>query len=676
MDNYQLRFRQVHLDFHTSEHIGEVGLEFDAEAFAETLERAHVDSVTCFARCHHGWLYYDSKRFPDLVHPQLKTKDLLRAQIEACHRKNIRVPIYLTVQWDHKVAREHPEWLIVDEKGATVGGSVFEPGFYHSLCVNTPYRDYLKEITADVCMSLPVDGLFFDIVYSDPCCCQYCQAKMAAKGLEPSNMEHRKQFSDETMREFMRDMSAFVRSYQKECSLFYNRSHVGIFQRDVVAQHSHFELESLPSGGWGYMHFPVTIRYARTLGLDCLGQTGKFHTEWGDFHSFKNKEALAYECYRMLSFNAKCMIGDQMEPAHKLSELVYERIGEVYGQIEQREPWLQGATPVTEIAVLNPEEFGEEMMPAIIGVTRMLEEGGHQFDIIDSRQNFCPYKLLVLPDHIPVSDDFAKKLSAYVEAGGSVIASYESGLNAEQTSVSWACLGIKLLESITRTEAGNPARGQKYERNNYADYLLPQGTIAKGLHETEYVMYMKGMEVEVMPGSEVLANAILPYFNRTYKHFCSHLQAPSSGQAGYRGIVKNGTVIYFAHPIFSQYDQNAPSWCKKLFLNAVEMLLPEPLVKHEGPSSMLVTLNEQKEQRRYLLHLLHYIPQRKSKDIDIIEDVIPIHQLKISVKLPKEIHCITCVPEGETLTFDKRTGRVDFTVPVIKGYQIIELAYL
>ena len=54
-----LRCRQVHLDFHTSPHIEGVGAAFDPDHFAATLAAAHVDSVTCFARCHHGWIYYD-----------------------------------------------------------------------------------------------------------------------------------------------------------------------------------------------------------------------------------------------------------------------------------------------------------------------------------------------------------------------------------------------------------------------------------------------------------------------------------------------------------------------------------------------------------------------------------------------------------------------------------------
>jgi hypothetical protein len=47
-----LRYRQIHLDFHTSEHIPNVGAAFDPETFVATLKAAHVDSITVFAKCH------------------------------------------------------------------------------------------------------------------------------------------------------------------------------------------------------------------------------------------------------------------------------------------------------------------------------------------------------------------------------------------------------------------------------------------------------------------------------------------------------------------------------------------------------------------------------------------------------------------------------------------------
>ena len=35
------------------------------------------------------------------------------------------------------------------------------------------------------------------------------------------------------------------------------------------------------------------------------------------------------------------------------------------------------------------------------------------------------------------------------------------------------------------------------------------------------------------------------------------------------------------------------------------------------------------------MHLLHYIPERRSQDIDIIEDVIPLYDVKVSIKVPE-----------------------------------------
>ena len=49
-----MRLRQVHLDFHTGEHIPDVGREFNKEQFQEALKVGHVDSITAFSLCHYG----------------------------------------------------------------------------------------------------------------------------------------------------------------------------------------------------------------------------------------------------------------------------------------------------------------------------------------------------------------------------------------------------------------------------------------------------------------------------------------------------------------------------------------------------------------------------------------------------------------------------------------------
>jgi hypothetical protein len=638
LSNSELRFRQIHLDFHTSGHILGIGSEFDPEEFAATLERARVDSITCFARCHHGWIYFDTTSFRERRHPHL-SRNLLKEQIEACHARDIRVPIYVTVQWDHLTSNEHPEWRVVSADGRVVGTPPYEAGFYRKLCLNSPYLDFLKAHTQEILESLQTDGLFFDIVQPVECSCKFCRTKMEAEGLEPSDSAARQRFGLETI--------------------------------------NHFKLETLPSGGWGYMYFPVTMHYARTLGLECLGQTGKFHTSWGDFHSFKNLAALQYECFRMLAMGAKCMIDDQLHPVGRIDQDVYDLIGEVYAEVEKKEPWCEGAKAVTEIAVLHPEEFigkgHRNLPPAIQGVTRMREEGGHQFDVVDTASNLGDYKVVVLPDYITVSPALVERLEAYVDNGGAVIASFASGLDATENGFALKSLGLRLQGEGVRDLEGRLVRGRHFAHHDFCDYVLPKEEIAQGLRKTEHAMYMRGMEVAAEPGSEVLADTVLPYFDRTYRHFCSHRQTPSSGRIGNPAIVRNGSTIYFSHPIFSQYEHNAPRWCKALFLNALDLLLPEPLVRHDGPTTMQVTINEQDREDRWILHLLHYIPERRGQDFGVLEDVIPLYDVRLSVRVPEKVEEVVRVPEDKLLDFEQKDGRVELVLPRLDGHQMIAL---
>jgi hypothetical protein len=77
-------------------------------------------------------------------------------------------------------------------------------------------------------------------------------------------------------------------------------------------------------------------------------------------------------------------------------------------------------------------------------------------------------------------------------------------------------------------------------------------------------------------------------------------------------VIKNGRTIYFANPIFSEYNAFAPRWEKQLFLTALGLLLPDPLVWHAGPTTLQVTVNEQPDERRWIVHLRHRLHNHMS----------------------------------------------------------------
>ena len=511
---------------------------------------------------------------------------------------------------------------------------------------------------------------------------------MAAQGLDAAKPAKRMVYARALMEEFTGDMSAFVRGFNPECTIYYNSGGIAPGYHAHLGAFSHLEFDVLPSASsGGYIAFPVRARFDRTLGLECMGMTGKFHRGWGDVHTLKNQPALEYECFQLLALNCKCSIGDQMHPRGVLEPQTYDLIGRVYSQVAAKEPWCAGAEPLCDLGVLSTEEFagGRNSM---VGAVRLLTECGQQFNILDTASDFTAYRALLLPDRIPVDAGLRAKLQAYAAAGGTLIASFESGLTPRQDGFALPELGVSLRGDGPLAPDGRLARAARlfptdwgieefsdYCEVDYADYLRPRPALAQGLEPIEYAMYTKGVEVLAGADSEVLADVILPYYYRTWQHFCSHQQAPSSGQVDAPGIVKHGNHLYFSHAIFELYADFAPRWIKQAFRNALDMVLPRPLLRFSGPSALEALLNSQPAQRRWVLHLLYYLPERRANKMEIIEDVLPVEQLHLSIRKDHPVTAVHLVPAGQALPFTEVDGRIDFTLPRLCGHQMIDITW-
>ncbi|HEY0867522.1 MAG TPA: alpha-amylase family protein [Fimbriimonas sp.] len=641
---HELRFRQVHLDFHTSEHIPGIGSDFNPERFVATLKEAAVDSITCFSRCHHGWTYHPSK--VARPHPHL-TCNLLAEQIQACHAADIRVPIYVTVGWDHRMAREHPEWIEVDENGSQVGRKPLGAGWgWYNMDFASPYLDYVVAQTEEVCdmFGNEVDGLFFDILSQRGVHGQWCLQEFARLGWDPANPEHQERMRQHLLVRCTDRLAGAVRAKCPKATIFFNGSHIDPSFRQIERNYTHIEIESLPSGGWGYAHFPMTVRYSRTLGMDYLGMTGKFSESWGHFNSYKNPAALEYECFLMLAQGGKCSIGDQLHPSGRLDDKTYDLIGSVYRQVRDREPWCRGARSVTEIAVVNAEPYGkteDRMDPRNLGAARMLIEGRHQFDFVDDRCDLSGYKVLILPDVIALEGEFAQKVERFVEGGGALIASHRSLLTPHASRLA-------------------PVASQG-DLEFSPDFMRLAG------EETDYVMYERGMKVEAVEGAEVLATIGVPYFNRSWDTFISHAHSPVKEATDLPAIVRKGRAVYFAHPVFTSYARHSMSFYRDAVLKVLAELLPDPLVVAPGPTSLQATMTAQGDRR--IVHLLHYIPERRALNFDVVEDRLPLYDVPVSVL--GTYSGATLQPQGEALEVRHEGGRTKVAVPVVDGHQMV-----
>ncbi|CZT36556.1 Beta-galactosidase trimerisation domain-containing protein [Rhizobium sp. 9140] len=563
---------------------------------------------------------------------------LLRGQIDGLHSVGIKAPVYLSAAWDEQAPQTHPEWRIVSPEG-TLPQSRNEPTGWAFLDFSTPYLDYLCRQVEEVMRSYgDGDGIFLDISFQMPTVSAAARTKMDALGLDGTSPLDRDTFLDRSTEAYYEAVKAAVHRHDPRMPLFFNAGHVRRGQRVHDRRfYSHLELESLPTAGWGYDHFPLSARYVDPIGFDFLGMTGKFHFTWGEVGGYKRPEALVYECGAIIAL--------------------------AYRFVEAREPWCLGSVNRADIGLLSlqsveaPAAGGGSDRDSVAddGASRILLEAGLTFDVLDLDSDFAPYRLLILPDAVPVDEALRLRIERYAEEGGRVLLTGRSGIDPERGFV---------FDLGARWHGTSPMTG--------GDYLLPIAPLqADGIDQPMF-MYQPSERITVTDGLS-LGAIHEPYFDRTPRHFSGHIHAPSRPDASaYHAGVQKGNFIYLAHPVFGIYHQVGAVRMLEMTERAIAFALGgETLISTSLPRAGRVTVRSQPEQARDVIHLLHATPALRGQlweaNIQPIQDITPLFDIAVSLKTASPVSTIRSVPAGDDLSFTEADGTVHFTLPRLDG---------
>lgn len=662
-----LRRRQVHLDFHNSEHIPCIARAFDVDTFVRSLQDAHVDSVTLFALCHHGWSYYPTKT--GAPHPHLERPNLLGEMIDACKVAGIDTPVYISVQWNERLAREHPEWRVYDATNTAQHTTADDKSAlnqlsptWHTLCLNHPELvDHILEMAQEVEQQFAPPGLFFDIVVPRDCVCQACLDSMHAAGLDPQKAADRRTHGATVIDRFKRAVKAQVDAERPGTRVFFNAGHLDKTSAKAYDAYTHFELESLPTGGWGYGHFPLSARYAATLGKPFLGMTGRFHSCWGDFGGYKTEDALVYETSLSSMLGAGCSVGDQLHPSGVMNVEAYDIIGRAYARIEKLEPYLQNAKQITEIGILAAEAFagrdGLHNNASDDGASRILLETNRCFDVLDVAADFAPYPTLIAPDGVEIDDALLEKLRAYRAQGGRLVLALDPRLKKNIAAVE-ALFDIKIDGEFQSTPF--------YIEN------------AEGLPHDPMVVHASANIVDAGDG-EWHGAISASYFNRSYRHFCSHDYSPfdpETSKTTPAAIVKaNSALVTF--PVFRAFRESGMPQLKRYVDGLLSRVAPLQTVKIDGPSNLFSAFNWQENEGRYVLHLLYGVPESRGwsiasgtfpngAPIELIEDIPTLGDMNISVRMDEAPRRVYDALTQKDVAFTYVDGQVNIGLSGLK----------
>jgi hypothetical protein len=650
-------WRKIHLDFHNTQHIGQIGAKFNADEFGDRLLAGNVDSVVVFAKDMHGMFYYPSKYGP--VHPGLSF-DLLGEQVKACRARKIAVYAYYCTTWDHHLANTHKDWLVIKRDGSNYLPKAGQTPGWTALCLaHEPFRQLMDDHTREFVGRYELDGAWFDMAepIGPECFCPECRRQLAADGKDPKDAGAQRAHKNKLFLDWHQRMRDLVRTARPGCQVDFNDIGLAcVSQRAPLLDN--IDIEALPTGaGWGYFYAPMQMRYQRTFGLPIYGMTGRFVTSWADFGGLKLPQQLDVELASIVANTARCDIGDQMPPTGRLDPAVYHVIGKSYGRIKALEPYLEGAAPVNEAAMLIPAvPFDRLRDEYLYGMTKLMLESRLQFDVVEPGQAWERYGLVVLPDGFRPDAATVERLHAFVAQGGALIVCHEAGLVAG-VATEW-------LERYGLTYAGpspfTPA------------YLVPQAKFTGDIPDYEYALYEGSAQWQAAAPAVSLAALGEPKFQRTAEHFTSHRQTPFDHLTAYTALARSGRVGLVAFPIGQSYYRNGYWVYRAAFEHLLGEVLPTRLIHTNAQLSTELTVTHQPVQKRYLIHVINYSPLRKAPPHpEFHEDPIPLTDVTVRLNLPLKVKSARALVAGEKLRARTDHNGVEVTLARVPISEVI-----
>ena len=639
----------------------------------------------------------------------LKDRDLVAELCAACRAEKMRFVGYIWALYDEPAWRAHPDWRIVNSAGVPIG-SPNDP----AVCCNSPYRDLVRNRLVELARNYPdLHGIFFDMFYwsRSGCYCPYCRAKFKAQtGQEPPPKEdfdsplwrQWQDFQQRSIEETMGDWRAAVRQVRPDFALLANSWNGWIFHDPGngissvrVADNLDGTLEETGwywgAGGESFFGFPQRWPFM-DLYLRCIGDNAArpdrclaHMWEAGNVPPALNgplptEEVLA-RVATMVSFGVHPWPYFRRGP---------QGMKPVFDFIKAREPWLQGAKLAPWCALVVSERtqnwYGRAQpipryLESIHGILRCLWERHLPVEIITDedleRGDLSPYSVVMLENTACLSDKAAQRLRDYVNAGGGLVADYQSALYDEggQKRPDFALgdlFGAQYAGenqrdgSLLPREPANPllsTETAKLLQANVDDITgAPQGGVQ-----------FSGDSVYVTPASPA---SPAPPTKFPVRFWCTpEGKKPTESTGLIARWQGKGRVVYLPLSL-----GKAAYWCNFAYLDglAADALRwaarSKPPVEVVAPRTIIAV--PQRQGSRTIVHLLNDFSSFgraevvKGDSIALRQEVLPVRGIRVTFR-DLSLKRFTLQPAGTRLTPTKGPEGVTVTVPEVGWHEMV-----
>jgi hypothetical protein len=644
----------------------------DVKGIIAETGRGSVNMLNVFCTGYYpgGTAFYQSKIAPH--YPGLGSRDLLAESIEAGHATGQKIIAYIAAIWGNRDLYEaHPDWAQRKADGRVTSWD--EQYTSVAFCPNSPYRDYLNLILKEIIDNYEVDGFYFDEPsFQSWCSCENCKKKFFDEFHEPLPVEEK--WDDPTFANFItwryKQISDWRNSlYQaakgedrciffqvafplarlskdpvKISGLQFNNPYVERFGVDwyVPMAHAadvsytsqiedvvHFELyrRSVHEPLWWY---GVNLRYGQRVGhgkqilvLNMMAQTPF------DLYGLPEAE-LRLSVAELLANNGSPMFARYYPD--RVDQQAWNQVYDCLQEARLLEPYLEKRESLKYAALLFSEttlEHNDKLegkpshLDCMKGMAKALLQEQILFDVITEDElddGLKQYQALILPNVSCLPAQAKQAIRSFVDAGGGIIGSYETGMFDEH--------------------------GCRSENDDFSTLFgvqyVPTPPMFFGFDVYMNVLDPKKLGSELQPGKLVPTGGIqievilqdAAVIARTLAASAVHY-GPIGSEAGPAAVLAHegegrGRSVYFTMPIGNRYLEFGVEAQRELISSAVKWVargFPQVRVAN-APKTLALTAFDQPGENRLIVHLvnsvldevlrpIYEVPETRNVDVKI-----------------------------------------------------------